>query len=198
MEAFGGNGYTGLTQSAGTRIRLVVPPNTRGYSRVTKLVYAAGATAHTLTFARPIGKTTANGSAASGQAVINLTADPGPSGNAINTSDLLAIRETDGVTRLYTVSSVSTLAITLTGNLTAGAANGAKVWNFGALGDTDPTTGLVHPTLAAAASPTTVSQEDREGGVIATHERDSPILIDSNNATNAGTFTQISWTYTTN
>lgn len=195
MNSFGGNGVGGLTASAGTRIRFLIPPRVRGITRISKWVYTAGVTAHTLTAARPIGRTTASAAAAAGQAVINLTADPGVSGNLIAANDLLAIRETDGVTRLYTVSSVSGLAITLTGNLTAGAAAGAAVWNFGILGDTDPVTGAAHPTLVGTASATSTF-EDREGGVIAGHLTDAPILVDSNNATNAGTIQQLSWSYT--
>lgn len=195
MNSFGGNGVGGLTAAAGTRIRFLIPPVVRGYTRITKLVYTAGATAHTLTVPRPIGKTTANGSAAAAQAVINLTADPGPTGNLIQANDLLAIRETDGVTRLYIVSSVATLAITLTTNLVAGVANLASVWNFGILGDTDPITGRAHPTLRGIVLVTT-TYEDREGGVIAGHEVDSPVLVDSDNATNAGVLEQLSWSYT--
>ncbi len=195
MDGFSGNGYGGLTQAFGTRIRFVVPPKARGFTRVTKLVYTAGGTAHTLTVARPIGATTANGSAASGQPVINLTADPGPAGNLIATNDLLAIRETDGVTRLYTVSSVATLAVTLTTNLVAGVANLASVWDFGVLADTDPATGLAHPTWRLPASVAT-TYEDREAGVVASHVAESPLLVDSNNITAQGYLDQISWAYT--
>lgn len=195
MLAFGGNGQGTRTAAAGTRIRYLMQPNTQGRLRVSKAVYTAQGTAHTLTFLRPIGRTTASSAAAAGQAVINLTADPGPAGNLIAANDLLAIRETDGVTRLYVVSSVSTLAITLTANLAAGAAAGAKVWNFGVAADTNPADGAAHPAFAGTASAAT-TYEDRENGVVATFERDDPILFDSDNATAAGTLNQISWGFT--
>lgn len=195
MNAYGGNGIGRTTATAGTRIRVLVPPDPNGYTRLTKVTYTAQGTAHTLTVARPLGKTTLTAYAAPGQAVVNLAADPNPSGNAIAAGDILAIRETDGVTRLYTVSSVSTLAITLTANLTVGAALGATVWSFGALGDTHPLTGRPHDTLDGTAS-TTTSYEDREGGVFATFTYDDPILLDSDNATAAGTFRQVSYSYT--
>lgn len=195
MNNFGGNGFGSQTQTAGTRIRQLIPPRQRGIARITRVVYTAAGTAHTLTFARPIGRTTASVAAASGQAVINLTADPGVTGNLIAANDLVAVRETDGVTRLYIVSSVSGLAVTMTSNFTAGVAAGASVWNFGLLTDTDPRTGLAHPTLLPPASATT-TYEDREGGVIAGHEPDAPLLVDSNNASAAGTLQQVSWSYT--
>lgn len=194
MIAYGGNGAGNLTQAAGTVISFLIPPHLSGFTRISKVVYTAGTTAHTLKFCRPIGKTTASAAAAAGQAVINLTADPGPTGNPIAANDLLAIRETDGVTRLYTVSSVATLAITLTGNLTAGAAAGASVWTFGVIGDTDPVIGTAHPSLGGTASATT-TYEEREGGLFASHLKDSPILFQSNNATVAGTLQQLNWGY---
>lgn len=197
MLAFGGNGVGRLTQSAGTRIRVLVPPDPRGRTRITKVTYTAQGTGHTLTFARPIGRTTTTSAAASGQAVINIATDPNPSGNALAANDLLAIRETDGVTRLYTVSSVSGLQITLTSNLSAGVVSGAKVWSFGALTDTLPDTGRAHETLNGTASATT-TYEDRQAGVFATYANDDPILFDSDNATAAGTLQQLSYTYTIN
>jgi len=192
---FGGNGVGGVTAAAGTRFRFLIPPRLRGYTRVSKLVYTAGATAHTVTACRPIGKTTASAASTATATVINLNADPGPSGNALAANDLLAVRETDGVTRLYTVSSVATLSITLTGGLTAGLAAGGSVWNFGVTGDTDPTIGRAHPTWRGVASDTS-TYEDREGGVVAGHEADAPILIDSDNATDQGYLDLLSWSYT--
>lgn len=200
MLAFSGNGVPSQTQTAGTLIVQLIPPHREGVTRITKAVYTAAATAHTMTIARAIGRTTASSAAASGQAVINLTADPNTSvggSNAIAANDILAIRETDGVTRKYVVSSVSTLAITLTTNLTAGAASGADVWSFGVLGDTDPRSGAAHPTLTLPASATT-TYEDREAGVMASFARDEPLWVSINNATNAGTLVQLSYAYTIN
>lgn len=196
MNSFSNNGTGTLTAVAGTAIRYLVQPNRNGKVRASKMVYTAGATAHTATFLRPIGRTTASAAAASGQAVINLTADPGVSGNLIAANDLLAIRETDGVTRLYTVSSVSTLQITLTSNLTAGAAAGAKVWNFGVTGDTNPADGAAHPAFALASGAATTFTDDN--GFVATFATDDPLLLSINNATNAGTLNQFSWGYTIN
>ncbi len=198
MLAFGGNGIGNKSVAFGTTITFLVPPSGTtkpGRTRISKCVYTAAGTAHTLTFLRPINKTTASSAAASGQAVINLTADPGVTGNLIAANDLLAVRETDGVTRLYVVSSVSSLAITLTGNLTAGAAAGAKVWNFGIVSDTDPAIGMAHPSLRGIASATT-TYSDTDAGLFAGHENDSPILFSSNNATATGTLEQLNWAYT--
>lgn len=196
----GGNGFGRITQTAGTTIEVLVPPRTDAKARITKLVATAAGTAHVATCLRPIGTTTLSADAAAGQAVINLTADPGPTGNPIAANDWLAIRRAaDGTTRAYKVLSVSTLAVTLTANLGTGLglAAGDKVWNFGVAGDTDPRTGLAHPGFTLPASATT-SYSDPESGVVATLSADEPILVQDNNATAAGTVEQVSYLHTRN
>lgn len=197
MNSFAGNGRGTKTAAAGTKIRHLIQPNQQGRTRVSKVVYTAAGTAHTLTFLRPIGRTTTTAATAAAVAVINLTADPGVTGNLIAANDLLAVRETDGVTRLYVVSSVSTLAITLTAGLTAGVASGGRVWNFGVSGDTNPADGEAHPAFAGTAS-ATVTYSDAEGGIVATFLQDDPILFESDNSTAAGTLNQLSWCSTVN
>jgi hypothetical protein len=216
MLFYGHNGDGGKTAAAGTRIRYLIPPDPKrvGKTKVTLARYISAGTPHTLTFARPIGRTTVSAVAAAGQAVVNITADPGvttgltdpfngavigPNTNAIAANDLVAIRETDGVTRFYTVQSVSTLAITLTGNLVKGCAAGDAFWNFGIVGDTDPRTGSAHPALLPPVSATTTYQGgSNDGAVLGTIGTDEPILVDSGNAAAAGTIDQLSWAYAIN
>lgn len=198
MNFFGGNAALTQTAAAGTAIKVLVPPLAGGVSRITKVVYTSGPTGHTLTFARAIGRARATSATAAAGTVVNLNTDPNQSilsGNAIATNDWLAVREIDNVTRLYQVSSVSTLAITLTAGLTAGVATNGDVWAFGLLGDTDPRYGTAHPTLATTAGGTD-TWEETAGGVIAGHAADEPIWVNSNNATNAGTLKQLAWSYT--
>jgi hypothetical protein len=193
--AFGGNGGGSKTAAANTEITFLVPPDVRGYTRVTKAVYRSGSTAHTLTTMRPLGRTTAAAVAAISQAVVSLTAQP-QSGNNVAANDYIAIRHSaDGVTRLYKVSSVSSLDITMTANFTVAVAAGDKVWFFGAIGDTDPLTGYAHPTFLPPASATTTF-EDREAGIVATHAKDDPIAVHSGNATAQSWLELTAWTYT--
>lgn len=205
LAGFGGNGDGGKTQTAGTVIQFLVPPNRLGYTRVTKVVYTDTGTSHSLTFLRPLGRTTVASAAAASQTDFVLSANPGTTAayggisNGIAANDFVAIRTaSDGITRLYKVSSVSTLTITLTGNLTVALAAADVVWFFGIATDTDGRTGSAHPILKGGAASGDVSFEDREGGVIASLSKDEPILVNSNNATNAGTLKQISWCYTAN
>lgn len=197
MLTFGGNGEGNLTAVAGTAIEAVLPANREGVTRLIKLTYANGATAHLLRAQRELGRTTAATLAASGQAVINLTADPGPSGNALAANDRLIIQHSDGTQRLYTVQSITGLAVTLTASLAAAVAAGGLVWNMGVVADTDPITGRAHPQFPLAGSATTV-YEDREVGIVAGHKRNSPVLLSVNNITNAGTIAQLTYGHTIN
>lgn len=204
MNGFGGNGIGTVTQNAGTVIQALVPPRRDGITRVTKFAYTAQGTAHTGTFLRPLGRTTVASAAAAAQTDFVLTANPGTTAayggisNGIAANDFVAIRTaSDGITRLYKVSSVSTLTITLTANLTVALAAGDDVWFFGVTGDTDGRSGAAHPAHTLTASVQT-SKEDREGGVVATFSKDEPILFNSNNATAAGTLDQLNYCYTNN
>ncbi len=191
-----GNGEGILTAAAGTPIRRLLPPVPNGTTRLMRLAYAAGLTAHTLTALRPIGRTSFTAAAAAGGIVVTVARDPGPTGNPLAANDLLAIRETDGITRLYTVQSVSALAVTLTTALVAGeSATSGTMWNFGILSDTDPVIGTAHPTWTLPASATTTYADDT-AGVVAGHVRDSPVLLSIDNVTNAGTLRQTVVSYT--
>jgi hypothetical protein len=125
------NGVGKRTETAGTKIRVLAPPSPHGYTRITKFSYSALSTPHTATVLRAIGQTTAASVAGAGVNSFSLAADPGPAGNGLAASDLVAIRETDGVTRLYVVTSYSGGTLTLTSNLVAGVAVGSKVYDFG-------------------------------------------------------------------
>jgi hypothetical protein len=187
-----------VTAAAGTPIRFVIPPFFNGIGRLISLSYVNSTTAHTLTACRPIGRSFVTAATAAAGTVINVGTQLGVTGNLLAANDLVAVREVDGVTRLYTVSAVPASYpgnVTLGAGLVAGVVQGARVWNFGVTGDTDPVTGLAHPTFNLAASATTTLFDD-VAGVVAGHVQDSPILLNSNNATAAGTLTAGVFCYT--
>jgi hypothetical protein len=193
-----GNGFGKKTATAGTKIRRLVPAIKSYYTRVMKALVTAAGTAHTLTGLRMIGRTQATTAAAAAATSVTVAADPGPSGNALAANDLLALRELDGVQRLYVVSSVPSSypgAVVLTAGLTAGMNPGASVWNFGVEADTDPRTGEAHQSWAIASGAQT-SLTDTEGGLIASIGPDEPILLSDDNATAAGTIDQVCFSYT--
>lgn len=179
------------TESAGTPINRIIPPGV-GVAKVAKVLYTAAATAHTLTAMRVLGSTRLSGNANSGQPVIDLAADPGPSGNSIAANDWLIVRNDDGSLFVAKVSSVSTLAITLTANLSAAiTAAKSRVWFFGVAGDTDPKSGEPHPSFALASGGQTVISEAPPFCVASAWFQGEPLLLQVNNATNAG---QFDWT----
>jgi len=199
--AFAGNGDGGQTATAGTVIQYLVPPNKGGLTRLTTVAYTSAGTAHTLTFQRTLGRCLCASVVAAAGTVITLNKDPGAAANSygglnnpIAANDFLAVRETDGIARLYKVLSVAGLAITLTAGLAVGVNASSDVWHFGITTDVDGRSGKAHPAFAPPVSVTT-SYVDRDGGVVATYALDEPILISSNNLVAAGTFAQISWAY---
>jgi hypothetical protein len=195
--AFGGNVFGTATATAGTVINAIVPPRRDAIARVPQLRYTAAGTAHAITGMRSIGRTKVAAAGASGQAVVTVQANPGPAGNALAANDWLAIRHGDGVTRLYQVSSITGTAVTMTASLAATVAVGDDIWMFGAVSDTDPRIGTPHPQFAAAANATTTLADDTTG-VLCSHAKDEPLLLQSNNVTAAGSFNLLTTTYTAN
>lgn len=177
------------TETAGTAIVDVIPPRKGLKTRVRKYVYTPGATTHTLTVMSPQGVTTLSAAAAAAQAVVNLTADPGTgtTSGAIAASDYVVIEKpySAGSHRTYhiaKISSMSTLAATLTANVpTGGFSSGALVWFFGAAAD------VQHPTFTLTTGAQRTPIDDSWYGLCGTTEQNAPILLYSDNATNAGT-----------
>jgi hypothetical protein len=201
MNAFGGNGDGNKTATAGTVINYLIPPNVRGFARLTTLAYKDAGTAHTLTILRPLAKTATVGSAAAAQANIVLASNPGtsfPTADAIAGGDWLAITETDGVTRVYQVSSVTSLTqVTLSSNLVAGTVNNSPVWWFGVAGDVDQLhTGSTHPQWNSNANSSLFTLTESNSGIVAGLTKGDPLLFQSNNITAAGNLQQIAWSYT--
>jgi hypothetical protein len=203
--AFGGNGDGGITAAAGTVINYLVPPSRGGVTRITTLIYTAAGTAHNLTFQRTLGRCLCVTTVAAGGTVIVLNKDPGAPGVAYGgvndptaVNDLIAVRETDGITRLYTVSAIAGLSVTVSPALVVGVTSSSSgssdVWLLGQPGDTDGRSGRAHPKFPSGTAGTTW-QDTAGGGVVATYGVDEPILVSSNNVTAAGTITQLNWAY---
>lgn len=165
LPIYSGRGWGKLTQTAGTLITRLITPLFGAVTRLVSLAYTCGATAHTLTVMRPLGKTTVASPAAGGQNVINITNDPGkfsttyPGGTSnvaddgIAANDFVAYQCNDGTWVVDTVASVATLALTMTTNVPAsGVAAGAPLWFFGIATDTNPADNLPHPQFTLTAS----------------------------------------------
>lgn len=199
-KIFKGGFFRGYhTETAGTVITEVIPPKLRAKSRITRLVYEAGTTAHTPRILMPLARTTLTAAAAASQAVINVAAvsltptatpqNPSPSAESIAASDYLIFKNADGGYDYGIVSSVSSLAITLTASLATALVSGAPVWCCYELGRN------THLTVDGTASAFT-TMEDPIAGLCTSWLRDSPLLFHSGNATAAGFLHHLGGYYT--
>lgn len=159
----GRRNYGKLTQTAGTVITRLIEPHRDGITRLTGVQVKTLTTAHLLTLMRPCNRVRFTAAAAAGQAVVNISADPGvyPSGvraaaNVIAAGDFVVYEVADGTFVVDTVASVSTLAITLTTNLpTSGVKSGGLLWWYGIVTDVNPNDAQTHPRWNLDASTAT-------------------------------------------
>lgn len=184
--------YFGLTATADTEVTAVLPPHRELITRLTSALYRCGATAHTISFMKSLGRTVLADDAAASQAVVRLKAQPVATGNDVAANDWLVILLSDGTVHLGKVSSVSGLAITLTANLPAAASRDASVWFMGAPGDhaSSKTRTAPRPTVGGqivATASVMNTWQDFFSGVLQ-GEQNEPLMLHSNNATAAGTF----------
>lgn len=227
----------GATAAGGTAFQRVIPPFTHptagpftysasapkklgnAVTRVKKVVYTTGATAHAIYVCRPFNYTTVTAAVAKNTSTIVLADDPGVystnykyatgnggvpatvADNAIATNDYIVVQLADGTWHLskVTVTGLSMALTTALPNPTGagGVLAGALVYFYGQLTtDTDPATGLANPTTTIALSTTrdaTWADSD-VGAVVALHPGD-PLVFHSGNGTNAGTLEWVSGVY---
>ena len=184
------------TEAAATAIVELIPPQSSKLSRLTSLVYTAGATVHDLVLMRAVNQViTTAAAAASATTIVLSSASFG--GDTIASGDYLVVEHADGTHGIHLASALSVLTVTI--NALAKAVNaGAKVWIMGAPGDTN-----YHQTLKSIASTRIEFKDDTSGLItsgydIGTYNRDGlndPLLIYSANGTNAGVFNWGSATY---
>jgi hypothetical protein len=195
------------------------------FTHITSVVYTTTTTAHIIYLMRPKNYTTVASAAAISQAVINITADPGiystnfdPLGwwggfangvtkpaccvdRGIAANDFCAYQLKDGTWVFDTVSSVSTLAITMTTNVFnvtgGGVLANAPFYFFGLVGDIVPQTGQVHTSTNSLATTNNQAMlRDTTGvGHFQAFNGGDPLLVVSSNATNAGILEQVSGFY---
>lgn len=167
------------TQVAGTAITEFYPPKKGQRTVLTRFNYTPGATSHTGTVMRQLGKTTLNAAAAASQAAVVLKTDPG----SIAANDIVVLRCSDGSWFLTTVSARTvngdgTVSVTLAANLPVKGESGADVLFFGVVGD--HTTG----TYPLPTGSTTDVNEPDNG--IASGGQDEGLILRVDNITAAG------------
>jgi hypothetical protein len=190
IHGLGGDGYGKLTQTAGTRIRLLVGGVGGLFTHLNNLRYTSAGTAHTLTIMRDASVAkAASALAAAGTSLVVDTALTDGDGNAIAASDVVAVKLNTGEWHLSVVTSwtANTKTIVLTTAIPAGKSvlKGAPVACYGVAGDTFHASRQLLPAVSVTTNYPVVSGDDvslcrsRSPGV--------PLLIDSDNPTAAGT-----------
>ncbi len=206
------------TANANTAYTMFVPPQANAMALIEFLQFTVSTTAQTMTVMRALssqqlpagvsGRCSCylTAAASASQAVININQDPGvytayfpvtprTANNVIAASDYVAFQYPDGTWAVDTVSSVTSLAVTLTNSLgTGGLASGAPVWFFGVTTDTNPYSAIAHPAFSLAAS--SIVNFGSEGWPwMSSYEIGEPLLIYVNNATAASVLERCSAAY---
>jgi hypothetical protein len=197
MFSRGSVGYGKVTQTANTIIQQLIRPFKHARTRIKELAYTAAGTAHTLTVRMSIGTTVLSAAAAASQAVIVLTAQPSSARNVAGNDYLVIEQFTAGKKQhwiLVKVTSVVGLSITLTASLSVALPAGARVWLMSLDSDTILGQGSAPPTFTLAASVTTTlpsSVGGQSAGLATTPGNYEPMIVESNNATAAGTLERV-------
>lgn len=184
------------TETAGTEITEVCPPNGSMIPVLRGFSYTAAGTEHSLFVIGARGYTTTVTFTASGDTTMDLARnDPGQTSAAVDedlaAGDWVAYETQYGNLEVREISSISASTITLASGVTDDVATGAKVWAF----YEDAATNIGAIEISCAAS-TTVTYDNLhvQGGV--PHQRGvqnsvtgvgMPLLVVVDNATAAGT-----------
>jgi hypothetical protein len=170
------------TAAANTAFTRILPPSEKGRLCSGTFGYLGTNTAHTLTFLTAVQELRASSEAASGQATLVVNQIPtDPSGGDLATTDYFVVQHQDGTYGAYLWSSDSGTTITFGSNLTDKVLKGARVFFMGG-----PADHAVSQWTMPASTLFTWPAGDFRARSKTASSRFSPILVHSNNATNAG------------
>ena len=189
------------TANAGTAFYAAIPPKSGAYTKIHRLVYTTGTTAHTLSILKAQGKTTTSAAAAASDTALTLTSiNPAvdASGASLSenlaASDFIVVQHSDGTWGAYLISAINTTTKVVTINALAKAvASGAVVY---AMHELARTTGKDSIQITTTASSTqTFETYAPEGGIASSAGENEPLIVHSNNATAAGSVVHLSAIY---
>lgn len=204
---FIGDSVTGVTAAGGTPFHTPVPPRAGARAKITIVKYINGATAHVLTMMPALARTFVMADALGAGTVVSVQALPTyPDGTLPAAGDFIVVQHDNGDWRSHEIGSISGFSITVTAAFPAVAAGGGisaprtgsfvqplhlppipltgQLFFMGAAAD--------HPdkqfAMTAANSPPN-DLYNSTGGWCKSLLNGDPILMHSNNATNAGVLT---------
>ena len=185
-DAFGSS-----TQTAGTAITRAIPPRVGTRAHVSGFSYTAAATAHTVTMLTVLDTKSVASEAAASQAVVALNSIPtAADGSILAANDYLILQYEDGSWEPHLVSSLSGLNVTVSASFSKKILKGSTAYFMGAPGDHSNR----QYTIDASQTFTIAGSTDRVCAAAAT-AKNQPILVHSNNATNAGILRWVAYSY---
>ena len=201
----GSFGVGSVTATAGTAFTAVIPPGgSRDKTRITKLAYTSGGTAHALNILKCQHKTAATSAANASQADIVLDdvstvneMDGGTTTETLAASDWLVIKHADGSFGAYSVSSISGSTVTLASNLVKAVEAGAPVYKMYETSRPASGKGFPAQVLRPTVSVTTTFGSENVEAAVAVSNFGEPLLIHSDNPTAAGTLLYAQGVYST-
>lgn len=183
--------YGSLTQTAGTAITRVIPPREGARACVGNFKYVPAATAHTITMMVVLAEVTVISEAAASQAVVSLSAIPtAADGSILAANDYLILQYEDGSWNAHLVSSLSGTAVTVGTSFSQKIPKSSRAFFMGAPADH---TSRQFLTIASTAYDFVASDFRIRAATSALPNQ--PILVHSNNATNAGNLHHLSYYY---
>lgn len=191
------------TESAGTAIIVVVPPQVNTKTVLTRVVYTPGATSHLLNVLRSQGTTQVTSDAADSQAdlvVDSLSLAKDQLGNSLSenlaANDYIVVRNSKGVYEAHKISSISGTTLTLSASLGTSISAGATVWGMYEISRTAGWPALTFDlTTGAQRDIPGLGNNEETVGIATSPGVNQPLVVYSNNATNAGTLDRLAAAY---
>jgi len=170
LESVASYGYETCTTSASVLI-VEIPGRSGKRIAIRAFGFMMGGTIEAFTFMQSLGKTTLAADVATTLSTLNLTGEPGPSGNSLAAGDYVCVIQDDGDYHFSEVGAVTGLSvITLCTVLGGSTAAGQTVYDLGVHGDS----GQI-PYKGTTASE--MSSKELDGGVFYGTEKGSPIML---------------------
>ena len=161
----------GFQSGTSAQITQEIPGRTGKRIAIRAFGFSAGGTISNIYFMQSLGKTTLAADMAATLTIMNLTSEPGPTGNSLAAGDNICIVKDDGEYDFSIVGTVTGLSNIVLCTLASGScASGAIVYDLGIYSDT----GHIVYGLATVS---VVNTEELDGGIFYGAEKGSPMRV---------------------
>jgi len=172
LESVASYGYSGVATSV-TCLTQEIPGRVGKRIAIRAFGFMSGGTASNWYFMQSLGKTTLLADCAATLTNLNLTGEPGPSGNSLAAGDHVCVVRDDGTYEFGVVGAVTGLStIVLCTLLSGSTAAGAIVYDLGIYSDTGHISYRMNSTTA-------VNSKELDGGIYYGTEKGSPMRLHS-------------------